>query len=59
MGFFGKSKNQKLLDAAKSGDVTAAREALVTGLLLERGADKDAKDNVRMQQRPTTHFVSD
>ena len=34
MGFFGKSKNQKLLDAAKSGDVTAAREAATPDALV-------------------------
>ena len=38
MGFFGKSKEEKLIEAAAKGDVAAARKAL------DGGANRDCKD---------------
>jgi hypothetical protein len=45
MGLFGKSKEQKLRDAAKSGDVAAVRAAL------DSGADVNDKEWVRAPRR--------
>jgi hypothetical protein len=40
MGFFGKSKEEKLLDAVRSGDVVKARAAL------DGGANRNCKDEM-------------
>jgi hypothetical protein len=42
MGFFGKSKDEKLRDAARSGDAAAARAAL------DAGADINCINGVRV-----------